>query len=287
MGELAGIVRSRSPAEVEAQIAAVLTRNKGAAESKCQGWQASTADRAACIEVQKLHAEAARAAQRDKLAADLAMVEVALSTAGPARAADPAATAIVSYGRAVDLGLDPEAVTQWLLLVPVIALEIGSAFAVLLAGGGSRAGHSPRSSVPTSAAVGRQMAADAANDAGPNEVALKPVAAVPSAYPAAIVAAAVPAMAPAGHVSSSSEAVGGGAPAGEYVTVMPPAQPEARLLAVLRDGAGRWTGSQRKLAGRIGLTKSGANVLLSRMARRGQITVKTRPRKGTVVRLAA
>lgn len=91
--------------------------------------------RRVCAEIATLKAEAATSEQRERLQRVLRDAERDLASAPPATKADAAASALATYLATVGVPSDPGTLSEWLSLVPVLALELGSALAVILAGG--------------------------------------------------------------------------------------------------------------------------------------------------------
>lgn len=81
----------------------------------------------------QLQAELAKAERREKLESDL-VGKYADHDGVHVSSADPGSSALVTYLAALGLTVPAEIVGQWLTLVPVLALEIGSAMAVVLVG---------------------------------------------------------------------------------------------------------------------------------------------------------
>lgn len=291
--ELAGLSVERPSAEVAADVAGRLTGRRAAAQSECQGWQPSKSDRAACIDVQRLRSEMARAQHRESLAVRLADAETVLAGQGSIRVADPAAASLAAYGAALGLQATAEALTPWLALVPVLALEIGSALAGLLAGQGrterqARTGHGS----------GQEQGLPRREDS-PAEVPapLAPVASqasVPGALP--VVAGQAGATdSPPSHstrvlpVIACDPRPDNARPSARRQrtarTTTAGSGPETKLIDVLRAGGGQWSGSQRSLAASIKLERSATNQLLARMANQRLINVRATAR-GTSVELA-
>lgn len=85
-----------------------------------------------CGQLADLEAEAARSLRRQQLEAVAAEADATIAArAAPVGTADPLATAIAAYGRALGFNAAPEALAPWLALIPVLFLEIGSAFALM------------------------------------------------------------------------------------------------------------------------------------------------------------
>jgi len=123
--ELTAIGIIRPSQAVQGELAALLSDKR---LNDCQGWLESVRLRTTCIEkVAPLKAELANAERREQLQASLAQPD-----AQPSKVADPGSVALATYLRAVGLNLSAEVVAQWLILVPVLALEVGSALAMVL-----------------------------------------------------------------------------------------------------------------------------------------------------------
>ena len=90
--------------------------------------------REVCPRVAELRAEKARAERRAELETVLATPLPSLSASQQIAVSkpDPAASALSAYLAALGVAVAPAVLSEWLVLVPVLALEIGSAFAVLL-----------------------------------------------------------------------------------------------------------------------------------------------------------
>ncbi len=85
-----------------------------------------------CGQVADLEAEAARSTRRQKLEVVIAEADATLATgANAVGAADPLAFVLSAYGRAIGFEAAPDTLAPWLALIPVLFLEIGSAFALM------------------------------------------------------------------------------------------------------------------------------------------------------------
>lgn len=85
-----------------------------------------------CGQVADLEAEAARSTRRQKLEVVIAEADATLVTGAKAvGVADPLAVVLSAYARALGFGASPDALAPWLALIPVLFLEIGSAFALM------------------------------------------------------------------------------------------------------------------------------------------------------------
>ena len=123
--ELAAIGITQPSASLSAELSSLLSdsRLKGCT-SPLSNWrlQAISTEK-----VTPLRSELATAERREKLEASLAQLP---SVA--AKVADPGSVALATYLAALGVNLSAEAIAQWLILIPVLALEIGSAMAGVL-----------------------------------------------------------------------------------------------------------------------------------------------------------
>ena len=137
--ELAALPVARSTAEVKAEITKLLAANPLAGDCSVLDGRVT---RLVCPQVDLLKAEAARADQRDALRQELATASISapetVSNTRIAKTADPGAAALSTYLTALGLTLDVNKLSEWLSLIPVLALEIGSLFAGLLCASSSR-----------------------------------------------------------------------------------------------------------------------------------------------------
>jgi hypothetical protein len=113
--ELATLKPTRAVQELEALVAKTKGRDCGA-ENGTGRWICQQSPHAA---------ELGRAKRRQEL-------EAITTSADPVKVADPGSTALKTYLAALGVVVSVEIVAQWLNLVPVLALELGSALAVVL-----------------------------------------------------------------------------------------------------------------------------------------------------------
>lgn len=90
--------------------------------------------REACLKLPALESEAARASRIAELSAKLEAAEARLAAAGTSRHADPGAAALGHYLAALGVSVRTDRVGDWLVLIAVAAIEIGSALAIVLIG---------------------------------------------------------------------------------------------------------------------------------------------------------
>lgn len=150
----------------EAVAAAERTRAAECAKRGPQCRARETDEAVARTTLAKAIADKAATDRTAKLDADAATLRARLATASPvAAASDPGAAALASYLGTFGLSLSAGLVSEWMVLIGVIALELGSALAVVLvrAAGASHSSASPRTarqaaSVDRQAVDGRERA---------------------------------------------------------------------------------------------------------------------------------
>ncbi|MBI1651259.1 hypothetical protein [Hyphomicrobium sulfonivorans] len=133
--ELEALPATRPVATIDAEIVRLRTTPKLAPCDDTTTKAFGPVSRRVCAEIAALTAEAATTTRRTELQSALAAAETDIATAPPAANADPAAAALATYLAAVGIEADAAELSRWLALAPVLALEIGSALAVILAGG--------------------------------------------------------------------------------------------------------------------------------------------------------
>jgi len=129
--ELESLAPARASGEVQAEIESLLlTRGAG----NCAVVDGPVTRRV-CPRVADLRIELARAQRREQLKADMmsaAKLPLQRVPLEPVSVADPGATALATYLSEVGFVAQPTLLSQWLVLIPVLALEIGSAVAAVL-----------------------------------------------------------------------------------------------------------------------------------------------------------
>lgn len=126
--ELASIGTTRPAGAIDSELAAILTDKRLA---DCETWLESVRLRTTCIEkVAPLKSELATAKRREALEAELAGLDTSKPNAEVKP--DPAAHALATYLAALGFKVETATLSEWLALVPVLALELGSAFAGIL-----------------------------------------------------------------------------------------------------------------------------------------------------------
>ncbi|MDH4982781.1 hypothetical protein [Hyphomicrobium sp. D-2] len=261
--ELATLPVTRPVAALEAEIARLKTTPRLAPCDDTGSKAFGKVSRRVCGEIATLTAEAATTARRTELQTALAAAESDLASAPLATDADPAAAALVTYLGALGVRADAAELSRWLALVPVLALEVGSAFAVLLVGGTHSVSSRPKG-VPDSVS-------EAAHKASGEAIA-SDVAAFGTVPP-------LPALAAQRPVSEASSAAlndGGATASGGAL--------KAALLEHLQEHGGELRTGQRGLAKALGTSTSELNRTLHSLAAAGVIALSTAPH-GTELRL--
>jgi hypothetical protein len=134
--ELARLAPSRTILEVEALI--------GAFKPICR----TVRGEPICNKPVPLIAELARAKRRRELEAELEDAGARVASGPTVTVADPGASALVTYLSVLGISASPDLVAQWLNLVPVLALELGSALAGVLVASVSHRRVKPVESTP-------------------------------------------------------------------------------------------------------------------------------------------
>ncbi len=229
--ELAATHQARSPAEVQPLIDAKLVNPK---LLRCAAPLEDPKLRAICGEVATLRAEAARSDRRAVLGVRIAELEATASAQGTStseRVADPSAVALATYFRALGVQVEAQRLGDWLVLVGVIALEVGALFSVVLVQ--AAAGEPARKCVQivdpprSTAQVQRAAATELTTEQ--------------------------PAAAPAPHVLSI------------------PDDPAERIVQLVRDRGGRLFGSQREIAKALGVSVGSVNAALEKLSTGGRV----------------
>ncbi len=124
--ELKSMAPARPAAEVQAEIAAIDVLPGILVDGvPCGGTLNGKVTREWCPKRAELLAEKARAERK-------AVIEGKLSDSHQVQTADPGSTALATYLSALGILVPVPVIGQWLNLVPVLALEIGSALAAVL-----------------------------------------------------------------------------------------------------------------------------------------------------------
>lgn len=162
--ELAALPRVRPVAVLDAEIKRLKTTPKLAPCENMTARDFGPISRRVCAEIATLSSEAGMATRRAELQAIITTAERDIASAPLATDADPAATALAVYLAAIGVPSDAGTLSKWLALVPVLALEVGSALAVVLADLGDR-GTVPREVEHRSSAREPELAPERADAA--------------------------------------------------------------------------------------------------------------------------
>lgn len=254
--ELATLAPSRPKAEVEAEIARLLAENPKAGDCSVVDGPVS---RVVCPRVAVLKGEVARAERRLELQAIVQQTTANLASGETVKAADPGSHALAIYLAALGINVKSSVLAEWLVLVPVFALELGSALAALLVQSVS----SP--SVQVAVQAGVQVAAKAD---------VQPHTEQPAAIPQNPSIHRVPApLNTTEHNDRNDDSSGGGGT-------------RQNVVKLLESKQGRVQGSQRGLAALIGTSATRLNQVLRELADAGIVHLDT-SRSGTSVALVA
>jgi hypothetical protein len=128
--ELAALAPSRTIEEAKADIAKLLA---GAPKAgNCINATANAAARYVCPKVESLKGEQARAKRRSELQATIDKHTNSVAPAAAVKSADPGASSLATYLAALGINVPAGLLSDWLVLVPVVALELGAALALVL-----------------------------------------------------------------------------------------------------------------------------------------------------------
>jgi hypothetical protein len=279
--ELITLPASRGAGELQAEIEALLLTPGADGCATINGKVTAKV----CPQVAALRIEKARADRRAALEAIMATplpVIAATSNVHPqssgksVKDADPGASALSTYLAALGIVLPATLLTDWLALVPVVALELGSALAGVLV----QACHGPRE---------RKLGEIAQTEAPGNTSAQEIVNGVPSH-----VGTVVPALSPL-PTSAVSQEPRGSVPAC-------PRKPDdaddddhgpsngarlgTALLGHLKAQGGKVTAGQRGLARLLGASTTELNRTIHRLAAAGVLMVTADRLAGTTLELA-
>lgn len=130
--ELAALPAARPAGTIAAEIDALRTTPGlvSCDDTTAKGYGPIT--RRVCAEIATLRAEGETAAHRERLRQALDAAERDMAATPPTTTADPAASALATYLAALGITVAVASLSDWLALIPVLALEIGSALAVVL-----------------------------------------------------------------------------------------------------------------------------------------------------------
>ena len=126
--ELDGLPPARPSAELQSLIDGVLIDPRAGGCVVIDG----KFTREQCPKVAEWKAEQARSQRRAQLEQTMREAEAAMASGPVAKTADPGATALATYLAIFGLKVEPSLLTELLILVGVLALELGSALSLVL-----------------------------------------------------------------------------------------------------------------------------------------------------------
>jgi hypothetical protein len=255
--ELATLPAARPAGTIAAEIARLKTTPGlvSCDDTTAKGYGPIT--RRVCAEIATLRGEAEIAAQRERLRHALATAERDMATTPPTTKADPAASALATYLAALGITVAVASLSDWLALMPVLALEIGSALAVVLVKASGERHHGTR---PAACEAGLGTASPSARTDARKE----PSEAVSSAS----------AGCPQGDTKAASTVPYGGSFTGL----------KAALLEHLEAHGGSVRSGQRRLAKALGTSTTELHRTIHSLAAAGVIALSAAP-TGTELRL--
>lgn len=128
--ELAALPKSRAVvAEVQAEITALQAKYRNV-DWDCDDLKGAA--KIACPQLSKLNAEIGVIQKREKLQATIDSFLSKAPEKNTQKLADPGSAAMTTYLSALGIEARQDVVAQWIVLIPIFALEIGSALGLLL-----------------------------------------------------------------------------------------------------------------------------------------------------------
>ena len=262
--ELASLAPSRTAAEVQADIARLLATNPKAGD--CRSMDNATA-RYVCPKIASLNGEAARTKRRGELQARIDKATGAAQSIGTIKNADPGSAALATFLATLGINVSAGRLSDWLVLVPVVALELGAALALLLVqsvSAGTRTGQNGEQK-PAVSGQDAAVQADTKTPASPGD---------PAPTPTKKRTRGKPRKRTRGKGGKGS---GGGGQSGKRHL--------GSVVDLLKARGGQIKGGQRGIGRKLGLSKSRTNELLHELAAAGKVRLDT-SRAGTMVTLA-
>ena len=255
--ELAAIPATRPVAEIQTGVEALL-RTPGA--NGCERITGPVT-RSVCPKVDVLRIEQARAQRRAELEKLMSDAERETAHGPVTKTADPGAAALAAYLGIFGIKAQPSLLTELLILVGVVALEVGSALSMVLVRASSGNGGSPQSG----SAVPRPPTVEVPNELKPAET---------SVFQARNTAA-VPRRSKRPADPSDGPPASGGKRLG------------TALLSHLKEQGGKVRSGQRSLARRLGTSTTEMHRAIHELASRGLVVVAADRFTGTTLELAA
>jgi hypothetical protein len=275
--ELASLAPARTAEEAQADIAKLLADNPKA--YNCRNATANPTARYVCPKVAVLNGEVARAKRRGDLQTAIDLRTDDANSTDAVKKADPGSSALATYLAALGVNISSTRLSDWLTLVPVLALEIGAALALVLV--------QAVSSVQTGQGMPRQV--EQKPDTLDQGLAVQPQTALPDTKTP--VRTSVPVSGPTASATEKrtprkpkkrtrgkNGKGGGGGQQGKRRL--------GNVVDLLKARGGRIEGGQRAIAKSLGLSKSRVNEVLHELAAAGAVRLAT-SRTGTLVSLAA
>jgi hypothetical protein len=254
--ELAALAPSRPAAEVQGLIDGVLLNPKAGNCASTNG----PYTREWCPKVAGWRSELGRANQRAKLEATMAEAEADTKAVHAVKSPDPGAAALSTYLGMFGLSIPAAVLSEWIVLVGVVALEVGAALSVVLV---------QSTSVPKGS-VQQDVMAEA-----------KPV--VDGSLPATLPATPtidLPAAPSKNDDFTEENALAGSLPSTSANGA------RDRLLHMLSGGQGVVRGCQAELGRALGVSRTRVRQLLSELVAAGAIKVRSSS-TGTTISLVA
>lgn len=279
--ELAAQAPSRTVAEAQADITKLLASNPRA--DGCRNEiMANATQRRVCPQVAALNGEIGRAERRSELETKIGKATDRPASAPIVKNADPGGAALATYLATLGLTVPAAKLSDWIVLVPVLALELGAALSGLLV-------QSVSGAAAVSVQTGHQTASvveqkpDTRTDTRPAQ----PDSASPDAERR--VSPGDPAERlnekrtprKAKKRTRNKGGKGGGGGGGQSGKRRP-----GNVVDLLKAKGGHIRGGQREIAKQLRLSKSRANELLHAAAAAGTVRLQT-TRYGTSVALVA
>ena len=266
--ELAALAPSRTVVEAQADITKLLAAHPRA--NNCRNEiMGNATQRRVCPQVAALNGEIGRAERRAELQATISKGTNQKAPAPVVKNADPGAHALATYLGTIGMSVPAGLLSDWLILVPVIALEIGATLALLLV-------QSVSTGQPVGPVTGQQTGpvveqkADTRTDAQPAQ--------------------------PDSTQADTKRPANTDDPGPKPGRKRTRAKPQKRtrdtkrrlgnVVDLLKARGGHSTGGQRAMAKQLKLSKSRVNELLRELDDAGTVKLKT-TRRGTSVALVA
>jgi hypothetical protein len=275
--ELVSLVPARTVEEAQADIAKLLADNPKA--YNCRNATANPTARYVCPKVAVFNGEIARAKRRGELQGVIDLGTDGTNSAGTVKNGDPGSSVVVTYLAALGVNVSATRLSDWLTLVPVAALELGAALALVLV--------QAVAGVQTGQEMPRQI--EQKPDAPDQGKAAQSQTASPDTKSHAC--SGVPVSAPPSPTTKKrtrhktqkrtrgkgGEGSGGGQSGRRRL---------GNVVDLLKARGGRIEDGQRGIAKTLGLSKSRVNEVLHELAAAGVVRLAT-SRAGTMVALAA